>query len=79
MSTEIKYGYKPDTSFTEALLDGWSRDLPISQRIEELNEIGFTVTECFLNMFNENMNKEVEREKKLEDNLFRVNTLYNLF
>ena len=61
MNSEKESGYKKGTSFIDALLDGWARDLPLVQRVEELSELGFYVNKVFLLLFNENMNKEMNK------------------
>jgi hypothetical protein len=55
-----KTGYKEGTRFCVALSDGWSRGFQNSQIIQELSEIGFIVDDAFVDMFRNNMDKEMD-------------------
>lgn len=60
-------GYKKGTPFHEALLDGWCRNLPYEQRIQELREIGFDADYYTLSWFDIMKNKEMDMFYKREN------------
>lgn len=57
----MKTGYKTGTSFEAALADGWCRDLQVNQRIDELMDLGFTVSPEFLEMYDSNRDLEMQK------------------
>lgn len=64
-------GYKKGTPFCEALKDGWCRNLPYEQRIQELRDIGFDANHYTLSWFDTMQNKEMGMFYK-RDNLLNV-------
>lgn len=63
---ERKTGYKQGIPFHKALLDGWCRNLPYEQRIQELREIGFDANCYTLSWFDTMQNIEMEMFYKRE-------------